>query len=368
MSEPRYFSNPFADVGDRTAVPDAPPVGNTVNYETGWTAPYSLATSNPASLKVSRTSENQLFYDVTLLGKQLQENGVLPWRADVEYVVDAIVMASDGVLYQARAASTGLDPTTIPDFSVWTYATELPNVGGSYSTVAPFVASTTVLTPASGTHSPQGVWKDGSYIFFVYFGLGSVNSGAMDITIADNVAMTNIPITSVQGGVFLQGGELVNGRVHGLVYHQSTGTFVLFVAAATLNSRGITALTDSITSSSVVAAATPNSVRLAALNNNFTINTGENGFYIDNDNGVIFQWIRQTPVTFDNTINSVTTSWPIPFPNNVLNVQVSTWTNNIFTMTIARVNAFTQTNITLVYQALNPAVTTGAIHVFGIGN
>ena len=319
MSTPRYFSNPFADTGDRTAVPDAPPIGNTVNYDTGWTPPYSLATSNPASLKVSRTAENQLFYDVTLLAKQLQETGILPWRDDVVYEVNGVVIGSNAVVYQAVVSTTNVDPTLELNQDNWRIVVAFPHAVGGYVPTVGSTNSFKLLSPGE-FDSPQGVWPDAATLFFRSD--SGDNTGAVTATIEDNASMTSIPIVTTPGNP-LEGGELLDDYVYGLQYHAGNDEFVLMGGVATLTTYGITRLTDSIASSSIATAATPNSVRLGTLVNNFSfVGSTSSGYYRDNDSGFTVQFRRIIGLTFTDLRQNTNVTWHTPF-SSVTGAQIT---------------------------------------------
>jgi microcystin-dependent protein len=73
-----YFVFPFATAGDVAPIPN-PTTGVAVSYQSGFTSPYSLPSSNPSSLPVPRTQFNQLMFDITSALQQYQAFGVYPF-------------------------------------------------------------------------------------------------------------------------------------------------------------------------------------------------------------------------------------------------------------------------------------------------
>jgi hypothetical protein len=107
----KYFSVPFASGGDKTVVPDASQPSGSVNYTDGWGPLYQAdQLTNPQALDVDRASDNQIYFDITEVLKEVQDNGVLPWRTDANYVVGATALGSDGLNYVALIANQGVDP------------------------------------------------------------------------------------------------------------------------------------------------------------------------------------------------------------------------------------------------------------------
>ncbi len=111
----KYFSIPFATSGDKTTVPDPLQGSGVVSYTEGWTSDYELdQLTDPNAKDVDRQAENQLKFDITEAIKEIQEYGLLVYRADVNYPLDAKVTGSDGETYKCLIvngpASTVVDP------------------------------------------------------------------------------------------------------------------------------------------------------------------------------------------------------------------------------------------------------------------
>lgn len=71
----KFFRIPFALIGTRAAVPDVDPGDNSVNYEEGFTLPYELPKTNPASLNIPRNQTNQIYFDLSNELALLQAHG-----------------------------------------------------------------------------------------------------------------------------------------------------------------------------------------------------------------------------------------------------------------------------------------------------
>lgn len=112
---PKYFRFPFAQNGDRQAIPDEP--GSTeVSYRDGYTPSYSLPKTDPNRRVIGRQPFNSALYSITDNIKYWQENAFPEYVADdgtgnrVSYPQGAIVK-SGGVHYQSIApGGTITDP------------------------------------------------------------------------------------------------------------------------------------------------------------------------------------------------------------------------------------------------------------------
>lgn len=135
----RYFGTPFADTGDRSAIPDEVQVDGAVSYAQGYGSVYSLDptdSANTAARRVERQQHNQVLFDVTDSLRLIQETGIAPYDATYNYQVNAVVVGSDGIIYKALAvngpASTVADPVT-PSPAVWEdlFSSVMGSSGGS---------------------------------------------------------------------------------------------------------------------------------------------------------------------------------------------------------------------------------------------
>lgn len=98
----KTFTVPFADSGDKTAVPDPTQPAGAVSYTEGFPIEYELdQVTEPTALDVPRQETNQLWFDVTEFLQELQQNGLSVYNATYNYAVGARTIASDGILYRA---------------------------------------------------------------------------------------------------------------------------------------------------------------------------------------------------------------------------------------------------------------------------
>lgn len=151
----KRFVTPFAASGDKLAVPDATQPDGSVSYNTGFGVDYQRPIGDPLRKTMPRDSTNQLFFDLTEFAKEVQENGVPPWRNDVDYAIGAVALGSNGKLYRALQASgpstSARNPTTQPAYwtafftesgGTFTGAIVAPSLSVSASIQNPFVCST----------------------------------------------------------------------------------------------------------------------------------------------------------------------------------------------------------------------------------
>src|SRR4051794_17999447 len=73
-----YFDTVFAAAGDKVAVPDPIQGGGTVSYEQGYPIGYSTPVGSGGIL-ITRTSMNQLLFDITSALQQYQQVGTPPF-------------------------------------------------------------------------------------------------------------------------------------------------------------------------------------------------------------------------------------------------------------------------------------------------
>jgi microcystin-dependent protein len=128
MSATKFFVNPWAISGDKTAIPDPTQSSGVVSYATGYTSRYQLAyPSDPSSLAILRMNDNQLFYDVTLGLQQYQTIGVPNFVSTSDnldtpfpYTKYSYALYDDGVngprIFQSKVNSNINLPTVVADW------------------------------------------------------------------------------------------------------------------------------------------------------------------------------------------------------------------------------------------------------------
>ncbi len=119
----KYYIRPFAEDGDRTAIPTDDPIDGSISYETGWGIDYQKTLgTDPDAKPISRDQTNQLFFDVTANIQQYQQHGVPNFISTSDnggvpfpYDIYAIVLYDDMVngprIYQSLEDANEALPT-----------------------------------------------------------------------------------------------------------------------------------------------------------------------------------------------------------------------------------------------------------------
>ena len=81
----------------------------------GWDASYS----QPGGPTLGRALFNELLRELTALGVELNQHGLLEWHSAVSYVHPAVVMGSDGQVYVSVADNAGVDPVSDVTNASW---------------------------------------------------------------------------------------------------------------------------------------------------------------------------------------------------------------------------------------------------------
>ena len=120
----QYFRVPFADSGDKAAIPEPTQVGGEVSYTQGFGPDYELPYSNANSKDIPRDQSNQLYYAVTKALQEYQQNGVPDWidptqnsGVNFPYPLGARVRYSDGKIYISQKAANNSLPTVAADWA-----------------------------------------------------------------------------------------------------------------------------------------------------------------------------------------------------------------------------------------------------------
>jgi len=150
----KTFDPPFANAGDKTAVPDPTQPAGAVSYTEGFPIEYELdQVTEPTARDVPRQETNQLWFDVTEFLQEIQQNGLAIYNATYNYLVGAHTIGSDGLLYRALLvngpASTVRNP--VGDVS----GTWLVNNGGAADVIV-----TTVFTASDPTWAPNALTRN----------------------------------------------------------------------------------------------------------------------------------------------------------------------------------------------------------------
>lgn len=229
VSSYKYFRFPFAISGDVTAIPDAVQPGGEVSYTQGFGPDYELDPGvNPAALEIPREESNQLYLDITKALKYIQDGGVPEWITNADnggvafvYAKNAIILYTDGIIYQSIAAANSAVPGT--DLTKWrpigavgeqagrgNWATE--SGSGNTFVIAP--------VPAIAAYENGQVWR---------FLPTHANTGAATL----NVNGVGAKAIVLPNGDALRPGDISTGGSIECVYSATLDKFTLSSGAAT---------------------------------------------------------------------------------------------------------------------------------------
>lgn len=118
----KYFIKPFAEGGDKIAVPDDTQGNSTVSYEEGYTPEYEAdQESDPNALDIEREKQNQLFFDITENLRSWQTFGVFEFITSVinggnpfPYGKWAKMLWTDGNIFESKIIDNETNPQTHP--------------------------------------------------------------------------------------------------------------------------------------------------------------------------------------------------------------------------------------------------------------
>lgn len=160
---PKYFIRPFAESGDKAAVPNDTQVSNSVSYEDGWTTDYQKdLLTDPTAKPYPRDQNNQLLFDLTENIQEYQQYGVPMFITTADndgspfpYKKYAIVRYeySSGLfrIYQSKEDANATLPTDVTKWKWLDPDSESVPAG--------------VILPFGGTSAPAGyLAADGSIV------------------------------------------------------------------------------------------------------------------------------------------------------------------------------------------------------------
>lgn len=109
----KFFRNPFATSGDKTAVPETVDPNGNVSYPQGYSFDYQRQKTDPASKNIERDKMNQIFFDITSAIAEIQAKGIpdfittaLNGGTAYSYAKNAVVRYSDANYISLVAANT----------------------------------------------------------------------------------------------------------------------------------------------------------------------------------------------------------------------------------------------------------------------
>lgn len=149
-----YIRVPFADSGDKSAVPVASQTDGSVSFVQGYPVAYSLNPETDTGAKrIERPKMNFLFNAITAAIQEIQQTGIKPYITATEnggtafaYALGAVVMYN-GVIYQSLVANNDQLPTVTAN---WSPVTNLGNTPGRLLRQI-VISTSTSYSPGAGT-------------------------------------------------------------------------------------------------------------------------------------------------------------------------------------------------------------------------
>lgn len=118
----KFFRNPFATSGDKTAVPETVDPNGNVSYPQGYSFDYQRQKTDPASKNIERDKMNQIFFDITSAIAEIQAQGIpdfitpaLNGGTAYPYAKNAVVRFADANYVSLVTANTA----TPADVTKW---------------------------------------------------------------------------------------------------------------------------------------------------------------------------------------------------------------------------------------------------------
>lgn len=162
----KFFVDPFAVSGDRSAIPDAAQGDGSVSYSIGYGVKYDAnRVTDPTALTIERVKMNELFYDITTNIQQYQIHGTPEFITSADNGGTAFSYSKDARVRYNNGTTTDVY-VSLADSN-----TALPTVTANWSKVNPSGISNGnygFITVSSGGL----VWSLTSPITFAQGGLG----------------------------------------------------------------------------------------------------------------------------------------------------------------------------------------------------
>jgi hypothetical protein len=112
----KFFRTPWAESGDKEAIPDTIQGDGSVSYAQGEGVDYERAYDDPLAKDVSRKKTNQLRYDMTLALGEIQQHGVARWSADGKPYPLGVLISHGAGVFQSRKAGNNTTPAAGADW------------------------------------------------------------------------------------------------------------------------------------------------------------------------------------------------------------------------------------------------------------
>lgn len=223
----KYFLNPFAVSGTKTAVPNTTQPDGSVSYEQGYGAKYSLPITDPDALRIERAKMNDFFYEVTNAIRTIQQQGIADWISNSDnggtayaYAINAIVRYTDGKLYRSTSAAntalptnasfwvcisdpqpvsqggTGITSYTLGDLIFASATAVLSKLAGNITTTRKFLKQV-----GDGTNSAAPEWD-------------TITKADVGLSNVDNTSDMNKPVSTAQSAALALKASLASVNVY----------------------------------------------------------------------------------------------------------------------------------------------------------
>lgn len=198
----KFFRIPFANSGDKAAIPDAADVNGYVSYTEGWPFDYQRQKTDPAAKNIERDKMNELFFDVTKAISELQSQGIpdfitsaLNGGTAYSYNKGALVTYNK-VVYQSQVDSNTSDPT---DTTKWSPLLSPSQIQGNVFSSAYVTGTANALAAAFSPTITALPTAPGTLSVLVRAGLantGAATFAADGLTAKSIVKGNNLPIVA----------------------------------------------------------------------------------------------------------------------------------------------------------------------------
>lgn len=120
MREPGFLQTPFAQSGERAAIPQPQQPGGQISFAQGWGPDYEKALgTDPQAKAIDRQQTNQLFYLTTLLLQRWQTESFPEWIEPgnnggnpYPYPLGAVVRVPNGASWAIRVSTKAVNTST----------------------------------------------------------------------------------------------------------------------------------------------------------------------------------------------------------------------------------------------------------------
>jgi hypothetical protein len=246
----KFFRIPFANSGDKTAVPDALDPSGNVSYTQGYGPDYQRPKTDPLSKDIERDKMNNVLFDVTAAISELQSQGLPDWIDSTlnggtpnSYAINALVRYN-GQNYRSLQNANTFIPTDAARWQVFNFS------GADY-----VLKAGDTMTGNLGIGVTPSVWSADMKV--LQFGVGSALSGRTPghgTYLSDNVRFSGDPVNNAANGNYIYSSAAAAYQVAAGGHSWFTapsgtaGDAISFTQAMTLNESGyLTLIGDPIT-------------------------------------------------------------------------------------------------------------------------